>query len=117
MRKTNYTRVTLLLLTDLQYWAQCRPDISATVREALPHLGEEEIEIYHSVIRRWIHPGEEACDFVERARGVAVMIQRGQMAAAAGKLLGSTAASPARWPDSIVWCAGSAIVFLFRTWG
>ena len=91
MKKTNYTRLTLLLLTDLRYWGQCRPDIIAVVRECLPCLGEEEIEMFHSVIRRWIHPGEEANDFVERARGVATLIHEGQMAAAAGKLLGRRA--------------------------
>lgn len=71
--KTNYTRATILLLSDLDYWQKHRPDIYRAVELTLPQLSEEEIEVYHSVVRRWIRAGETCDKFAERFRGVSAV--------------------------------------------
>lgn len=69
MHKLEYMKLILLLLSDIKYWKQHRPDIYAFVSNNLAHLGEEEVELFHSVVRRWVRHGESAEQFLVRAHG------------------------------------------------
>lgn len=88
LNKCNYQKLCTIMLSDLNYWEKSRPDIHTFVATSLHHMSEEEIELFHSLIRRWSRPGDRGPVFLQTALRKSAAICASNWHSAASEIMG-----------------------------